>query len=73
MSNSIDGYNRSINNVGALINVQDDNLAAYRKERKHINKMINSTDKINNLEKELSTIKEDMLVIKQLLLKVLNK
>lgn len=73
MSNSTDGFARSIINAGALVNVQDENLLAYKKQRKHVNKMINNSDKINNLEKELGTIKEDMLVIKQLLLKVLNK
>ena len=73
MSNSIDGFVRSNNNMGALINVQDDNLIAYRKQRKHVTKMINDSDKINNLEKELGGIKEEMSEIKQLLLKVLNK
>jgi hypothetical protein len=73
MSNSIDGFVRSNNNMGALINVQDDNLIAYRKQRKHVTKMINNSDKINNLEKELGGIKEEMSEIKQLLLKVLNK
>ena len=73
MSNSADGFARSSNNMGALVNVQDDNLIAYRKQRKNISKMINDSDKINNLEKELSNIKEDMSEIKQLLLKVLNK
>jgi len=73
MSNSIDGFVRSNNNMGALINVQDENLIAYRKQRKHVTKMINDSDKINNLEKELGDIKEEMSEIKQLLLKVLNK
>lgn len=73
MSNSIDGFVRSNNNMGALINVQDDNLIAYKKQRKHVTKMINDSDKINNLEKELGGIKEEMSEIKQLLLKVLNK
>ena len=73
MSNSIDGFSRSSNNMGALINVQDDNLVAYRKQRKHVTKMINDADKINNLEKELGDIKSEMSEIKQLLLKVINK
>jgi hypothetical protein len=73
MSNSADGFARSSNNMGALVNVQDDNLIAYRKQRKNISKMISDSDKINNLEKELGNIKEDMSEIKQLLLKVLNK
>jgi hypothetical protein len=73
MTNLIDGFSRTSNNSGALINVQDDNLIAYRKQRKHVTKVINDSDKINKLEKELGNIKEDMLVIKQLLLKVLNK
>jgi len=73
MSNSVDGFARSKNNGGALINVQDDNLVAYRKQRKHVITMISNTDKINSLEKELSGIKEEMSEIKQLLLKVINK
>jgi hypothetical protein len=73
MSNSIDGFSRSNNNMGALVNVQDDNLVAYRKQRKHVTKMINDSDKINNLEKELGDIKSEMSEIKQLLLKVINK
>jgi hypothetical protein len=73
MTNSIDGFARSTTNTGALINVQDDNLIAYRKQRKNNSKFINNVDKINNLEKELGNIKEDMSEIKQLLLKVLNK
>jgi hypothetical protein len=73
MSNSTDGFYRSTINAGALVNVQDENLIAYKKQRKHVNKMINDSDKINKLETELGNIKEDMLVIKQLLLKVLNK
>jgi hypothetical protein len=73
MTNSIDGFARSKNNSGALINVQDDNLVAYRKQRKHVNTMIGNTNKINSLEKELSGIKEEMSEIKQLLLKVINK
>ena len=73
MSNSIDGFARSKNNSGALINVQDDNLAAYRKQRKHVTKIIDNMDKINSLEKELSGIKEEMSEIKHLLLKVINK
>jgi len=73
MSNSIDGFARAKNNSGALINVQDDNLDAYRKQRKHVHSMIGNTDKINSLEKELSGIKEEMSEIKQLLLKVINK
>lgn len=73
MSNSIDGFVRGSNNMGALINVQDDNLVAYRKQRKHVTQMISNVDKINNLEKELGDIKEEMSEIKHLLLKVLNK
>ena len=73
MTNLIDGFSRTSNNAGALINVQDDNLIAYRKQRKHVTKVINDSDKINNLEKELGGIKEEMSEIKQLLLKVLNK
>ena len=73
MANLIDGFSRTSNNAGALINVQDDNLIAYRKQRKHVTKVINDSDKINNLEKELGGIKEEMSEIKQLLLKVLNK
>lgn len=73
MSNSIDGFTRSNNNMGALINVQDDNLMAYKKQRKHVTKMISDADKINNLEKELGDIKSEMSEIKQLLLKVINK
>ena len=73
MANLIDGFSRTNNNAGALINVQDDNLIAYRKQRKHVTKVINDSDKINNLEKELGGIKEEMSEIKQLLLKVLNK
>jgi len=73
MANLIDGFSRTSNNAGALINVQDDNLIAYRKHRKHVNKVIYDLDKINNLEKELGGIKEEMSEIKQLLLKVLNK
>ena len=73
MSNSIDGYARSKNNNGALINVQDDNLAAYKKQRKHVNSLIDGASKINSLEKELKNIKEEMTEIKHLLLKVINK
>lgn len=73
MSNSTDGFARSTINAGALVNVQDENLIAYKKQRKHVNKMINNSDKINKLETELGDIKEEMSEIKQLLLKVLNK
>ena len=73
MSNSADGFARSSNNMGAVVNVQDDNLVAYRKQRKHVTKMINDSDKINNLEKELGDIKSEMSEIKQLILQVINK
>lgn len=73
MSNSLDGFARTKNNKGALVNVQDDNLLAYKKQRKHLNELNDSMGKINSLEKELGGIKEEMSEIKQLLLKVINK
>ena len=68
-----EGFVRARNNKGALINVQQENYNAYKKERQHLSEVNNNMGKINSLEHELNNIKEDMSEIKQLLLKVLNK
>ena len=73
MIDNNDGFVRSELNKGALLNVQNDNLTMYKKQRKHINDLHNKINKINSLEKELSEIKTDMSEIKELLLKVVNK
>lgn len=68
-----DGFVRSDSNKGALINVQNENLTLYKKQRKHLSELNNKIHKINTLEKEIHDIKSDMSEIKELLLKVVNK
>jgi ribosomal protein L29 len=68
-----EGFVRARNNKGALVNVQQENYDAYKKERQHLSEVKNNIGKINTIENELNGLKEDMSEIKQLLLKVLNK
>jgi L-threonylcarbamoyladenylate synthase len=68
-----DGFIRSDLNKGALLNVQDDNLNLYKKQRKNFYELNNKIHKINSLEKELNELKTDMSEIKELLLRVVNK
>jgi hypothetical protein len=73
MIDNNDGFIRSDLNKGALLNVQDDNLNLYKKQRKNFYELNNKIHKINSLEKELSELKTDMSEIKELLLRVVNK
>jgi hypothetical protein len=73
MIDNNDGFIRSEMNKGALLNVQDENLNLYKKQRKQMYDFNNKIDKINSLEKELSELKTDMSEIKELLLRVVNK
>ena len=68
-----DGFIRSESNKGALVNIQNENLNLYKKQRKHIYDLNSKIHKINTLEKEIHDIKTDMSEIKELLLKVINK
>jgi hypothetical protein len=70
---SNEGFVRSQTNQGAIINVDEENYNAYKKQRNHVLQIHGGMGKINTLENELNNIKEDMSEIKQLLLKVLNK
>jgi hypothetical protein len=70
---SNEGFVRSQSNKGAIINVDNENYNAYKKQRQHMLEVSGGMGKINTLEHELNNIKEDMSEIKQLLLKVLDK
>jgi hypothetical protein len=73
MIDNNDGFLRSMDNPGAVVNIKDDNLIAYKKHRKQMNELHYSIGKINNLEKEVNSLKGDLTEIKELLVKVLNK
>ena len=73
MIDNNDGFIRSELNKGALLNVQDENLNLYKKQRKSMYDLNNKIHKINTLEKELNELKTDMSEIKELLLRVVNK
>jgi len=53
-----EGFVRARNNKGALVNVQQENYDAYKKERQHLSEVKNNIGKINTIENELLLEKE---------------
>jgi hypothetical protein len=68
-----DGFIRSHENQGAVVNVDDESLLAYRRQRKIFNQMKDKSEEINTIKEDVTNIKEDLAAIKELILKVLNK
>jgi hypothetical protein len=60
-------------NKGTVVSTDDNGLEQYRMQRKKLIEMHNAATKINKVEEEVESIKNDLNDIKELLLKVLEK
>jgi hypothetical protein len=70
---SKDGFLRSYENKGAVVNVDDESLLAYKRQRALFNQMKDKSEEINTIKEDVTNIKNDLASIKELILKVLNK
>jgi hypothetical protein len=68
-----DGFIRSHENQGAVVNVDDESLLAYKRQRALFNQIKDKSEEINTIKEDVINIKDDLAVIKELILKVLNK
>jgi DNA-binding transcriptional regulator YhcF (GntR family) len=68
-----DGFIRSVQNKGAVINTDDSALNAYRKQRATFMDLQKNSKEINKLKNEIGQIKEDISSIKELIIKALSK
>jgi hypothetical protein len=60
-------------NKGTVISTDENGLEQYRRQRAKLIEMSAAASKINKVEEELETLKNDISDIKELLLKVLEK
>lgn len=67
-----DGFIRQSDNPGALLNVDNDGLKNYKEARSRILQTHYKIEQINNIEKEMDSLKSELSDIKQLLMKVLE-
>ena len=67
-----EGFINQNDTPNILVNVDDDALEAYKKQRDYIKNSYSKFEEINNLKQEVSEIKSDILEIKQLLIQSLS-
>jgi hypothetical protein len=60
-------------NKGTVISTDENGLEQYRRQRAKLIEMNAAASRINKVEEELETLKNDISDIKELLLKVLEK
>jgi len=68
-----DGFARTKDNPGALINVDNVSYEAYRKHREKIANNQTKIDQINTLEQSVNILNDEVSEIKNLLIQLLEK
>jgi len=71
--NAENGFTRSHENKGAIVNTDNESLLAYKRQRTLLNTIKDKSEEINTIKEDVTNIKTDLAAIKELILKVLNK